>query len=196
MMFCKINKIFSLGIAFLLQLPLFAISPLDPVGLTCENLSNPINIDTKSPHFSWRFTSKEKNQVQSAYEIIVSDKLETINRAEGGVWQSGKVPSDQNVNISASVDLKPFTKYYWRVRVYNGENEVSGWSETASFETMTGAESGSEMDERIRPAMKTISRMTGCPYCAGNFRPASLLLPQDCIFPGSVIMKRISTDKR
>ena len=44
--------------------------------------------------------------------------------------------SSQALNINyAGTPLQSFTKYYWRVKVYNQDNEPSAWSETASFET-------------------------------------------------------------
>ncbi|MEX2234917.1 MAG: alpha-L-rhamnosidase N-terminal domain-containing protein [Cyclobacteriaceae bacterium] len=112
-----------------------AESPLKPARLTCDNLVNPLGIDSGTPRLGWQFISTEKSQVQSAYEIVISDKAENINRAEGNVWKSGKVQSAQSVNVSKSVALKLFTKYYWRVRVYDGGDEASEWSEIASFET-------------------------------------------------------------
>jgi len=116
--------------------PLLAVSPLQPVSLTCEYIGNPINIDNATPQLSWRFLSSGKNEKQTAYEIIVSDRFEGIDRSEGNFWSSGKVLSDQNVNIRyQGKSLTSFTRYYWRVRVYDENNEVSVWSEPAWFET-------------------------------------------------------------
>ena len=133
----RLKQLFTLTFLIIFNCAsLFADSPLQPAMLTCEYLHNPIGIGTDTPHFSWKFTSTEKNQNQSAYEIIVSDNLERINKSEGNVWQTGKIGSDQSVNIAYSGNaLKSFTRYYWRVRVYNRENEVSEWSEPAWFET-------------------------------------------------------------
>ena len=115
---------------------LSASSPLQPILLTCENLVNPINIDGEKPRFSWQFTASKKNQKQSAYEIIVGDNEATIISNVGNVWTSGKISSDQNVNIPyGGTALKPFTWYSWRVRVYDENGQASAWSEPASFET-------------------------------------------------------------
>lgn len=127
--------LFVLAFVILLT-PLFADSPLQPAELTCEYLQNPLGIDTGTPHFSWKFTSTAKNQIQMTYEIIVADNPESVARLEGNVWQTGKVNSGQSIHVVFDGSaLKPFTKYYWRVRVYNGENQVSEWSQTAWFET-------------------------------------------------------------
>ncbi|MEO6001267.1 MAG: alpha-L-rhamnosidase C-terminal domain-containing protein [Chitinophagaceae bacterium] len=50
--------------------------------LTCEYIQNPLGIDTKSPRLSWTLTSKERDQVQTSYELIVSDNLNDINHCD------------------------------------------------------------------------------------------------------------------
>ena len=113
-----------------------AESPLKPVRLTCEYRINPLGIDTRTPRLSWQFTSLEKNQKQIAYEIIVSDKAGSDNSEGGIVWRSEKIFSRQNTNIAYKGEaLKPFTRYYWTVRVYDQDDEPSVVSEVAWFET-------------------------------------------------------------
>ncbi len=113
-----------------------ALSTLQPVDLKCEYQLNPLGINTQKPRFTWNFLSTEKNQHQHAYEILVSDNVETLAKQNGSVWSSGKVVSEINVNIEyAGETLKPFTRYYWKVRVYDVDGEASSWSPLASFET-------------------------------------------------------------
>ena len=73
-----------------------AASPLQPATLTCEYVENPLGIDTKIPRLSWAFKSTERNQFQSAYELIVGDNIKDIKQAKGNVWSTGKVSSKQN----------------------------------------------------------------------------------------------------
>ena len=50
--------------------------------------------------------------------------------------QTGKITSSQSIQVEyAGNALKSFTKYYWRVKVYNQKNEASSWSEINWFET-------------------------------------------------------------
>lgn len=115
---------------------LFAASPLQPGGLKCEYLSNPINIDTATPRFSWSFTSTERDQWQSAYEIIVGDDEAAIRSGSGNLWNSGKTQLGQSVNVSyQGKALQSVSRYYWRVRVYDGKGQASAWSQPAWFET-------------------------------------------------------------
>lgn len=114
----------------------FAESPLKPAQLTCEYRVNPLGIDTKTPRFSWQFTSSEKDQMQTAYEIVVTDKAGSDNRPGGIVWRSGKVMSGQNIHIPyAGAPLASFTRYYWTVKVYDQDDEPSVVSDVAWFET-------------------------------------------------------------
>ncbi|MEP7375116.1 MAG: family 78 glycoside hydrolase catalytic domain [Chitinophagaceae bacterium] len=113
-----------------------ATPALQPANLSCEYLENPLGIDIMKPRLSWNFISTRRNQLQSAYEIIVSDNQENIQRAKGNVWKTGKINSPQSINIEYNGSaLQSFTKYYWRIKVYNAQGEESGWSAVASFET-------------------------------------------------------------
>lgn len=101
----------------------------------CEYLVNPLGIDTQSPRFAWTLKSNERNQKQTAYEILVSDNLEAIKNGNGNVWHSGKVnSSDQNQIEYKGTQLKSFTRYYWTVKIYDG-NGREAISEPAWFET-------------------------------------------------------------
>jgi len=113
-----------------------AAQPLQPSNLTCEYIENPLGIDTKTPRFSWILKTSERNQFQLAYELIVSDNLKDVQQGKGNVWSTGKITSPQNIQIEFSGDpLKSFTKYYWRIKVYNQNDEASEWSDINWFET-------------------------------------------------------------
>src|SRR5689334_19856946 len=89
-------------------------SPLQPAMLKCENIQNPLGIDSYHPRLSWQFTASGKGQFQSAYEIILSDNKSSIDQNKGNLWSSGKVVSIQNKQIGLNeIELKPFTRYYW-----------------------------------------------------------------------------------
>ena len=111
---------------------------LKPDLLTCEYKENPLGIDVKKPGLTWTLSSQKRNQVQSAYEIIVSDNETAINQLKGNMWNSGKIKSPETIQIEYNgLPLSRYTKYYWRVRVYDGEGNSSNWSKIAWFETAT-----------------------------------------------------------
>jgi alpha-L-rhamnosidase len=113
-----------------------ANSPLQPAVLTCEYLKDPLGIDAQHPRLSWTFNASARNQFQSAYEIIVSDDAEDVQKNKGNVWSTGKIISAKNINVEyTGKPLQSFTKYYWRIKVYNQNNEASAWSHVHVFET-------------------------------------------------------------
>ena len=109
---------------------------LKPAKLTCEYMLNPLGIGMSNPRLSWTLTAPGRNERQTAFELIVSDNTRDIAAGKGNVWQTGKVASGQSLHVMyAGAPLAAFTRYYWRVRVYDGNGEASGWSAPAWFET-------------------------------------------------------------
>lgn len=130
------NYHFILGAFLALTSVLHASSPIQVKHLTCEQCVNPLGIDQVAPQLSWQLSSPQRNQYQKAYEIMVgTDSVKLIND-RAIVWKSGRVESDETLFIRyQGKKLRPFTKYYWKVRVINQHNDVSDWSEIASWET-------------------------------------------------------------
>jgi len=106
------------------------------VKLLCNNTENPSVIQSPVPNFSWQLKSESRNQAQSAYQILVSDNLIEIQNFSGGIWNSGKVDSDQSILVRyAGEELKSARKYYWRVKVWNQDGLESAWSGLSTFQT-------------------------------------------------------------
>jgi len=99
--------------------------------LICEYHTNPMGIDIQKPRLSWQIISAEENVLQTAYEIKVTDQT-----AKGKqIWTSGKVNSDQSVNVVyQGPALKSMQRVYWQVRVWDNKNKVSAWSVPAYWE--------------------------------------------------------------
>ena len=132
-----INKIaILLFTVFVMAVAVNAAPPLQPNNLTCEYLHNPLGIDITKPRLSWNFIAQQRNQLQTAYEIIVTDNEKDSKAAKGNMWQTGKIISADNIQVEyAGKPLQPFTKYYWRVKWYDKNGIASDWSTAASFET-------------------------------------------------------------
>jgi alpha-L-rhamnosidase len=123
-----------IGVSF--NVPVVTAATLKPERLTCESIVNPLGIDTTNPRLGWWLTSADRNQKQAAYEIIVGDVLADVQNRKASVWSTSKVPSSQSIQIEFKGNiLKPRTRYYWRVRVYDQNNVPSSWSDVAWFET-------------------------------------------------------------
>lgn len=109
---------------------------ISPGQLRCENLKNPLAIDASLPLFSWNIESAQRDQKQTAYELIVSDNINDVAHLKGNVWSTGKVTTDNTISIQYDGTPLQSTKlYYWRVKVYDTKGEGSAWSDVASFET-------------------------------------------------------------
>src|SRR5689334_111608 len=121
------KKLFCLPILFLFFSN--AYSQLIAKHLLCENLIDPININVQQPRFSWQLVSDKINVNQSAYEI-------KITNGKKEVWNSGKIISDSSINVTyKGKPLTSGTKYTWQVRISDKENNISPWSESATFQT-------------------------------------------------------------
>ncbi len=105
-----------------------------PVSLKTDHLENPIGIDNPNPRLAWRIEDNREGARQSAYRVIVgTDSLKVVN-GEGEVWDSGKINSDRQLVTYEGKDLTPFTRYYWKVMVWDAwQNESK--SDIQSFET-------------------------------------------------------------
>ncbi|MBX2920646.1 MAG: family 78 glycoside hydrolase catalytic domain [Chitinophagaceae bacterium] len=103
--------------------------------LQCDNAGNPLGIDTRHPQFSWQIKSTARNVHQAAYQVLVADATEKLDKADGNIWNSGKIASPQSAGIVyKGKTLDSRKKYYWKVLVWSSENSTPVTSETASFE--------------------------------------------------------------
>jgi alpha-L-rhamnosidase len=101
----------------------------------CENLSNPIGLDTRFPRFSWKLVSDRRNLTQKAYEIRVSKQQATLLKGAALIWATGQVISDSSVHITyGGQPLQSGTKYYWQVRAWDNFGKTTGWSAPAYWQ--------------------------------------------------------------
>jgi alpha-L-rhamnosidase len=119
----------------LIILVLASVAFAAPVHLRCEYLQNPLGIDSASPHLSWQSDNTERNWKQAAYEILVSSSDDALRAGKSDIWDSGKVASSESVGIAYhGPALESRTRYYWKVRVWDGVGQVSESTETAWWE--------------------------------------------------------------
>jgi alpha-L-rhamnosidase len=111
----------------------FANEPCIVTGLQCEYLINPLGIDAPHPRFTWRMTDERKDARQTAWQLQVS--TDSLNMNKGMVWQTAKTHSSANLVTYQGKLLQPFTKYYWRVTVWDKNGKQSLTPAIASFET-------------------------------------------------------------
>ena len=116
------------------QEPTNESSDLTPVGLRCEYLENPLSIETKVPRLSWRLEASGRQRQQSAYQILVASQKDFLEKDQGDLWNSGKIESDESVNIPYSgSELTSEINCYWKVKVWDEKGKASDWSPVASW---------------------------------------------------------------
>ncbi|MCX6878073.1 MAG: family 78 glycoside hydrolase catalytic domain [Verrucomicrobia bacterium] len=103
----------------------------------CEYLVNPQGIDVTQPRLSWKIEvrgqrSEVRGQRQSAYQVLVASTLELLAKDQGDLWDSGKVASDQSIQVEyAGKQLASRRSCHWKVRLWDQDGKVSAWSQPA-----------------------------------------------------------------
>jgi alpha-L-rhamnosidase len=101
----------------------------------CEYHANPLAIGTTQPRFSWKVSPLDpsaRDVAQSAYEIQVARDLAGFE--QGALWASGKVSSSATDQITyAGNPLGSRDRAIWRVRIWDGNDKPSDWSEPQTF---------------------------------------------------------------
>jgi alpha-L-rhamnosidase len=123
----------------ILALPLLSpaqVSPISPEHLRCEYRENPLGMDVAHPRLSWWLRSAMTGQYQSAYRILLTTNSRSLDDNPGADWDSGKITDSENINlVPGGKPLKPFTRYYWKVMVWDRQGRPGKWSPVAWFET-------------------------------------------------------------
>ena len=105
-----------------------------PVDLRCESLGQPLAVEGVAPRLSWRLRDARRGAAQTAWRVIVASSAARAARGEGDLWDSGRVAGDATTQVPyAGRALPARTDAYWRVQVWDEQNAVSAWSETARF---------------------------------------------------------------
>ena len=102
--------------------------------LRCEYLVNPLGIETTAPRLTWRMESAERGQKQTAYRLLVASGEEKLAQNEGDLWDTGKVASDQTVNIPyAGKPLASRQACFWKVQIWDKDGKPASWSAPARW---------------------------------------------------------------
>jgi alpha-L-rhamnosidase len=119
---------------FFLVFPVYA-QQLKLDELRCVYQANPMGLETQTPSLSWKLLTSGRNVMQTAYRILVSDDSALLDKQVGNVWDSGKIISDQSIQVGyKGKALKSGQKYYWKVQSWDNRGKVSDWSAKASWQ--------------------------------------------------------------
>jgi alpha-L-rhamnosidase len=113
-------------------------SPLAIDRTTTNGRVNPLGIPPGNISFSWAATSPARGVTQQAYQIRVG-----TGAGLQDIWDSGEIASARQVDVAlpSNIQLAPATRYFWQVKIRDGNGQASDWSEAAWFETGLLAES-------------------------------------------------------
>lgn len=106
-----------------------------PENLVCEYLTNPQAVDSPTPRLEWvdRVIDIQARGVQrTAYQIEAASSRQALLQGKADLWNSGKVEDAQSLRIAyGGQPLSAGEECWWRVKVWDQNNEASEWSEPA-----------------------------------------------------------------
>jgi alpha-L-rhamnosidase len=102
-----------------------AQNKISVTNLKCEMLTNPEGIDVLKPRLSWKIKAVVNDVKQTHYQILACSSLEKLNAGNADLWDSGKVQSDESVNVIYNgKKLTDRQDVYWKVLVSTNKGEV------------------------------------------------------------------------
>lgn len=128
------GKLFSIiFLCFFSVYEVLAAEPCKPVGLKTEYLVNPLGLDTQHPRFTWYLQDSRQGAKQTAYHIYIGTDSAALAAGKANIWIGAKENSSASLVTYVGKALQPFTKYYWKVSVWDKDGRQSS-SAIASFE--------------------------------------------------------------
>jgi alpha-L-rhamnosidase len=111
-----------------------AAGPLEMARLTTEYAERLLGTDVERPRLGWVLSAEGHGARQTGYRLQVATTAAGF--APPDIWDSGRVESDASVGVEyGGPALQPRTRYFWRVKVWDGAGHESAWSEPTWFET-------------------------------------------------------------
>jgi alpha-L-rhamnosidase len=114
-----------------------------PGHLQCEGMQQPLGIDINHPRLSWQLEDSRRGARQTAYQVRVGSSAEFLAEDHADVWDSGRVESDESVNVSyQGPAVESRRRYYWQVRIWDSLGQPSPYSQPSWWEMglLTAAE--------------------------------------------------------
>jgi alpha-L-rhamnosidase len=113
-------------------------APGPPAALTVDDDAAPLAV-AGTPAFSWDVIDKDRNEIQTAYELFVATAPTRDPSSSRIIWKSGKVRSAQQSYVTAShLRLEPDSSYWWTVRTWDRADRRGPFARPARFDTGLG----------------------------------------------------------
>lgn len=124
------RRILTVFVAGLLGLACSSEHGIQAEQLLCEYLKDPAVVDVEQPRLGWvnEAIGGARAQHQSAYQIRVASSREDLENPD--LWDSGKTKGSACSRIPyQGKDLQSRQECWWQVRVWDGRNNPSPWSD-------------------------------------------------------------------
>lgn len=118
-----------------------AAAPLTTYGavvdrLQTDDLQTPLGLDDALPHFSWQLQDTRMGARQTAYRIQIASSEINLRQGKADLWDSGRVSGSQSVGVAYSGPaLKPMSRYWWRVQIWDKDGNPLAPSQPTWWET-------------------------------------------------------------
>jgi alpha-L-rhamnosidase len=120
---------------------------LVPVELRCDGAVNPLG-GSPAPLLTWQLSSTVRGEQPMAWQVRVATSEKILASDATDLWDSGKVGVGNEVmeeTLTSRLDkipglryagqaLKAGTRAHWQVRWWNAKDQVSPWSQIATWE--------------------------------------------------------------
>lgn len=134
--FCMVMRFsFLLILLFLFFVPaVYAARPKAPSHLrTCDKVKPAGTV--ASPFFGWHINDPDDNEIQTAYQVMVATSEAILKSGHADIWDSGMTASRmQNYIGFNGTALSAGTRYYWKVRTWDKDGNISPYSATTYFD--------------------------------------------------------------
>ncbi len=107
--------------------------------ILCNNKIYPKGTGPGGIRFSWKLRSTERDVVQTAYRVVLTNGLNGTFKEGELIWDSGIRKSNRSILVPYDGPLlDPGTSYIWKVKVWDNHGNESAWSGEGRF--ITGLE--------------------------------------------------------
>ncbi len=104
--------------------------------ISVNYLENPVGVELAPLYFSWQMHSTGRNKLQTAFQILVAKSVQHLDQDLSHTWDSDKVSSSSNKQIKYDGELlESCMTYFWKVRVWDENDNASDWSSVGSWST-------------------------------------------------------------
>lgn len=89
---------------------------------------------------TWQLTSDHRGEEPGAWQVRVASSEDLLAKDSADLWDSPKVPVGDLPGLRyEGKELKAGTRVHWQVRWWNAEEQVSPWSDIATWEVAPNA---------------------------------------------------------